>query len=295
MLLSRILDPNEDQILYHYCSAGTLRAILESKTIRFSDINMMNDSQETRWGYSAFEEAATRLINRKDLPEEVPLMGVSFFDSVDEILSSVQLITHPFISCFSLDRDSLSQWRAYADDGRGFAIGFKAKKLKGMPVSLLLVEYEREKQIKEMMAALVAIFMRCDGNPESGKSTFFDDCVLLGNYMVALKHQAFHEEKEVRCIHAVNIEANDAGMRFVDSGGVTEYGDVEGEPVGFQVRDNHLCAYLDMPFRGKDNDSPIAEIVMGPKNHSNPGNLMLYLGGLGYSNIAITVSDAPYR
>jgi hypothetical protein len=64
-----------------------------------------------------------------------------------------------------------------------------------MPVSLLLVEYEREKQIKEMMAALVAIFMHCDGNPENDKFTFFEDCVLLGNYMVALKHQAFHEEK----------------------------------------------------------------------------------------------------
>jgi hypothetical protein len=86
MLLSRILDPNEDQILYHYCSAGTLRAILESKTIRFSDINMMNDFQEARWGYAAFEEAATRIINRKDLPEEIPLMGKQFFDSVDEIL-----------------------------------------------------------------------------------------------------------------------------------------------------------------------------------------------------------------
>jgi hypothetical protein len=84
-------------------------------------------------------------------------------------------------------------------------------------------------------------------------------------------------------------------MRFIDSGGVTEHGDVEGEPVGFQVRNNHLCAYLDMPFQRKDNDNPIAEIVMGPKNDSNPGNLMLYLGGLGYSNIAITSSDAPYR
>lgn len=293
--MSRLLDPDNDQVLYHYCSAETLRAILESRTIRFSDINMMNDSQETRWGYSAFEEAATRLINRKNLQEEIPIMEKSFFDSVDEILSKVQLITHPFISCFSLDRDSLSQWRAYADDGRGFAIGFKAKQFQGMPVSLLLVAYEREQQVKEMMTALAAIFMHSDGNPDKDRNTFFEDCVLLGNYMVALKHQAFHEEKEVRCIHAVNIEANEAGMRFVDSGGVTEYGDVEGEKIRFQVIDNHLSAFLDISFLRNGNDNPISEIVMGPKNHSNPGNLMLYLGGLDYSNITITSSDAPYR
>ena len=29
-----------------------------------------------------------------------------------------------FVSCFSADGDVLSQWRAYADDGHGFAIGF---------------------------------------------------------------------------------------------------------------------------------------------------------------------------
>ena len=28
-----------------------------------------------------------------------------------------------FIACFSRERDDLGQWRAYADDGRGYAIG----------------------------------------------------------------------------------------------------------------------------------------------------------------------------
>jgi len=31
------------------------------------------------------------------------------------------------VACFSAADDLLSQWRAYADDGCGFAIGFNAR------------------------------------------------------------------------------------------------------------------------------------------------------------------------
>ncbi|WP_416152053.1 DUF2971 domain-containing protein [Pseudomonas sp. Bout1] len=33
-------------------------------------------------------------------------------------------------TCFSKAGDVLSQWRAYADDGQGYAIGFDSKLLK---------------------------------------------------------------------------------------------------------------------------------------------------------------------
>ena len=49
------------------------------------------------------------------------------------------------ISCYSLDPDVLSQWRAYADDGRGFAIEFSAK-LMQMPAKKLRVLYDEERQ-----------------------------------------------------------------------------------------------------------------------------------------------------
>ena len=32
--------------------------------------------------------------------------------------------TLPLIGCFSKNGDLLSQWRAYAEDGKGFSIGF---------------------------------------------------------------------------------------------------------------------------------------------------------------------------
>ena len=72
MLMNRVYEPTNDQLVYHYCSAETLCAILESRNIRFTDINMLNDATETQWGYAAFEEAATRLIKRIDIPDITP-------------------------------------------------------------------------------------------------------------------------------------------------------------------------------------------------------------------------------
>ncbi|WP_353867109.1 DUF2971 domain-containing protein [uncultured Desulfovibrio sp.] len=39
----------------------------------------------------------------------------------------VHNLTNKFICCLSEHGDILSQWRTYADDGRGFAIGFSVE------------------------------------------------------------------------------------------------------------------------------------------------------------------------
>jgi hypothetical protein len=57
------------------------------------------------------------------------------------------------ISSYSLDPDVLSQWRAYADDGRGFAIGFSPK-LMQMPAKKLRVLYDEDRQLYEMLGNL---------------------------------------------------------------------------------------------------------------------------------------------
>jgi hypothetical protein len=38
---------------------------------------------------------------------------------------------HYFLGCFSADSDDLGQWRAYADNGRGFGLGFDTGLLEG--------------------------------------------------------------------------------------------------------------------------------------------------------------------
>jgi DUF2971 family protein len=290
-----VFEPNANDVIYHYCSATTLQAIVTTRTIRFSDLNMLNDASEALWAYTVFEEAATRLLNRKGVPSSMPSIDLAFINAIDEIISPVQLIAHPFVACFSLEGDMLGQWRAYADDGRGFALGFNARILqKQLPARFLRVIYDRERQVTEMMQAIVATYLRQRDGVE--RAEFFEDCIWLATFMIAFKHPAFQDEREIRAVRVMNVEPNGNLLKFSNPGGtINENVKVEGSSVSFQVRDNHLVAYADSTFLYPGTDSPLVELVLGPKNHSAPGNLSLFLGGLGYRNISLRQSDAPYR
>ena len=297
MLMSRLFEPQEGQRLYHYCSADSFRAILESEKLRFSDINMLNDASEHRWGYAIFEEAATRLIKRVGVSENVPTMTIEFFDAVDEVLSKGQLIAHPFVSCLSLEGNSLDQWRKYADDGRGYAIGFLASDLKTLPLSLLEVSYDYEEQVREMMAALLALHSRSPNLEIPLKGESYTDAALISTYMAAMKHPSFSTEREVRCLRAIALERAGDNFKFRDQGG--HAGDdsthVPGEKVSFTTRDGALTAYVDLPFTTPSGHCPVVDVALGPKNPSHVGNVFLFLGGLGHSHVTVRPSGLPYR
>ena len=136
LLFQHILEPIPDEIFYHYCSLETLRLICESKTLRFSDINMMNDYSENIWGYRIFEKAATYWLHAA-LPADLRGMDKAFFDDVDKIFARTQFSQHPLLFSLSRAPDVLSQWRAYAEDGCGVAIGFSGAALSALPVSII--------------------------------------------------------------------------------------------------------------------------------------------------------------
>jgi hypothetical protein len=159
MLLDRLFEPNDQDILYHYCSAASFQAIVESKRIRFSDINMLNDAEEMRWGYHIFEKAAGELLRLAASNPQLKYLDKAFLDKIDEIISPMQFFVHPFVASFSKEPDMLSQWRAYAEDACGFAIGFSGLALKNMPVTLLTVEYEPERQLEEMKTVIGACYL----------------------------------------------------------------------------------------------------------------------------------------
>lgn len=129
MLFNRLKQPEDEGITFHYCSGATFYSIITSRTIRFSDINLLNDADEARWGYDVFLQAANRILNRDDIPEIIPIVPVDFIDRVDKVWHDSSFKITSFLSCFSIQGDSLSQWRAYADDGRGFSIGFDMRQL----------------------------------------------------------------------------------------------------------------------------------------------------------------------
>jgi hypothetical protein len=112
-------------MLYHYTTESGLRGILESGTLWFSDIFAQNDPSELRHGLGiAIDLLKSRIT--KERPEiDTFARQVERFD-VD---AGIEAAGHFFICCFSADGDELGQWRAYADNGRGFALGFDTELL----------------------------------------------------------------------------------------------------------------------------------------------------------------------
>lgn len=296
MIFNRLFKPQTSTILYHYCSVDTLLAIAEHKRIRFSDINMMNDYNESRYTYELFEEAASLILNDASLRKKFPKIDKEYFDRVDEIIAPQQLFLHPTIACFSKSPDVLSQWRGYADEATGVAIGIHSETLGAMPVSMLEVEYERTTQLDEMKTALIGMYlMEADRGFKWGKE-FVDGCVLLASWGLGFKADAFKEEQEVRLLHLLTVDNTDNRPRLEDPDEEDEGGKiVRGQTVKFRVSDRALVAYIDIPLPDPKGVSLIPELWVGPKNHNGPGNLLYLLGGHGISGTELKFSNATFR
>ncbi len=108
-----------DTTLYHYTNAVGLKGILESQTIWFTDYRDLNDPSELVHGIEMCGEVIRGLSSGSD--QRV----VEFLDIVKRLMSQKNFAGRLdfFIASFSRARDDLGQWRAYADDGRGFALG----------------------------------------------------------------------------------------------------------------------------------------------------------------------------
>jgi Protein of unknown function (DUF2971) len=96
-----------------------LKAILDSQQLWFTDYRHLNDPKELRHGIEQAHEALR--LAQVNADGRVGL----FLRFTADLLSLENLDTLAFfVGSFTRARDDLGQWRAYADDSRGVAIGF---------------------------------------------------------------------------------------------------------------------------------------------------------------------------
>ena len=110
-------------LIYHYTNGDGLRGILESGCLRFTSIFNLNDPSELHHGVSH----ACRIIDDAsaavNAPAELKLFARGFTEA---LRGNIETTARYLVCCFSRQGDELGQWRAYADDGRGFVLGFDA-------------------------------------------------------------------------------------------------------------------------------------------------------------------------
>ena len=116
-------DPPET--VYHYTNGAGLRGILQSGQIWLSDVFSLNDPSELNHGFGiAVELLNTRAAGKSPVAREFAQGLQSFHRRVGLDKSASY-----FMGSFSSSGDDLGQWRAYADNGRGYALGFDGKAL----------------------------------------------------------------------------------------------------------------------------------------------------------------------
>jgi hypothetical protein len=85
-----------------------------------SDVFKLNDAEELTWG---------RKILTTILRENHGLFDDDFRFALIMRIFGIDLHVRPFVGAFSGNSDLLSQWRAYAADGQGFASGLRATEI----------------------------------------------------------------------------------------------------------------------------------------------------------------------
>lgn len=246
-------------LLYHYCSMSTFLSIIESRHLRLSSISHMSDQMEHRW---------FRTILRKVL-EEKASANPQLMDTVDIQLLSLDPLTEPglpllFCCCFSTVRDRLSQWRAYADNGTGVAIGFNPKHLcprEGFD-NLWLTDVVYSKGKQRAVAQLLADRLRRPFEKKYQRGRDF-----TATYIEAARHKsaAYAEEKEWRLLHYPYPQ--ESGNNF---------GKSISKPQFF-VSGRTLIPFVALSFDENQSEPPISEVVFGPSNPLKENRLSVKL------------------
>ncbi len=314
MLKKVRFEPTEGALLYHYCSPATLHAIIQNKTIRLADISQMNDSMELKWGLDLLRGEIERQSNIAE--------GAQYL--LERAMRHVQEGAVCLASCLSTQADVLSQWRAYADNGAGFAIGFDAEMFESLPVTMFEVCYDPAGQ-RERVAELVSKMIELEsklGDTSADKLLFdplaeilniepsdddeADDALdavtrrhlfimerasLYGTYdLAAFKNPAFSEESEVRVVHLAKVDDH-ADLRVRLLGMETDWGSERVPQLQFAMRGSSPICYLDAPIPNE----MVREVVIGPRAQVTEVALQRFLATSGFPGVVVRRSVASYR
>jgi hypothetical protein len=272
--------------LYYYCSVDSFIKIISNKSLWMTNLFFLNDSAEHFW----LRNKVRGLIERK-LEKNPEHGGYGYLQTIlrQEWRRDI------YCSCFSEHADVLSQWRAYGDDGKGFAIGFSTDhllwlqtNLRGQLANVIYDENEQDTLI-EWAFDLPPSYDGDEQTIEDGTTT------ILGNISEAAcrcKNKAFSEEAEWRLV-CEPIDVYDPEEETCWSkAGVPRY--IERHGLITPYIEVPVVAGMDYSKRGVE---PLKEVVFGPKNTMPEQRFAVeqLLRHNGFKRVDLKTSSASYR
>lgn len=282
-----VADDSDDEgtPVYHYTSLSTAKLILESNKLRLTERTHLNDPTEVQYGINLGRQLLDRACRKHSF----------FMPLADRIKSELDTLFSSqmyHVACFSLDGDSLPQWRSYGDDGRGVALGFaRPLHMNDLHVGNTRFRVRYDPRDLMFLHKYLIQFILTHYNTILGMVTPDErerrieriTRNVVGSLLFTslyFKHRAYKFEREIRF------------MTMVDRDIVASSGDYKHMVRGSEIV--HFVEYpLQWPPAGQFN---ICEIVVGP--HAPPslvGQLEGFVASLKKPFIKIRRSVVPYR
>jgi hypothetical protein len=239
------MSDRQDGVIYHYTTKFGLEGILKSKRVWATHVKYLNDLTEYTIAFGYVDQE----FKKRDLP---------FPDDAWDFVKNYDL----YVTSFSNDGNSLSQWRGYCQSGGGFSIGFSKEQVDKIrspsdraPVISVPCLYE-ETQVRAMIRRHLDTYehhYRAIDLLKEDAEAKLQQLVNIFVSAVALqaarsKHQAFREEREHRLIFVGGDESDIKDL------------------LGFHHRSSFLVPHLEIPLI--QSGLPVFEkLIVGPTPH----------------------------
>lgn len=262
------------KLVYKYCSVSSAFSILKNSEFWLFNNLSMNDYMDCRWCmYKINQMLETNFT--KDYKD----------GKFDELLKNYNLNDRPvYMTCFSEEGDLLSQWRGYADDGHGVAIGIDIEEtgieIKNdygelneffvtnaspnckLSMGWAKCSYEENKQ-EDLLNSIFNNFL----NSTIDSNKIVNTSALLFTLNIIFKNSGFKEEKEWRLVDVPLI--------------LNENGKILGNPSAlfFLNSLDNIKPYFKYSF----SKNCIKEIILGPKCKISRNDMNLFLKSNNYN------------
>jgi hypothetical protein len=276
-------------VIYHYCDLPGFKGIVEGKTIWLSDVRFCNDYMEHNWLKEMFDREIETLRHQQQS---------GFHDALAEEKANYR--EHlAFVACFSEENDLLSQWRAYADDGAGIAIGFNTQYFElnqfvptygidsTVTHGLVKVCYDTDEQ-KQLVMDIINRYREESEQESADVSKVAADCYFnLQMASIACKNPAFKEEKEWRIVYRPMIQRSADGLNI--RGG--------NDQIAFRTSRGNVIPYFKFSIAETKAVQPVREVVRGPRQGPTTGSdVLAWLFEHNDLQVkSIACSEATYR
>ena len=305
----------DSKILYHYSGNIKCFNILSNRNIRLSDIRKSNDYAEMQIFYPDILEAVRNEYQQHpfdfEYEDKKGLEGISLLLSQTkkhlDISFSEGKITS-YVLCLSEEGDLLSQWRGYADNGKGCSIGFDMDALKKFCdesdgiFRLEKIKYLTMQDIEALIIEratflnkrLQARYLECKENstnsPAKIFSGFFFDMIEEIGKSIVYKSIGFAEEKEWRLYINDWLYKSFIGYSVKDTRGkVAKY--LEGK-ISYHYTDNDIISFTTFDF-GDEPSKYVKRIILGPANKISNKDIENFLKQNNYATEVLT-SEITY-